>query len=252
MQTQIDFGYPWWVSYGQLAVLAVVLPIWLLGVSRKWPKAWLVLIGAVVVWALAASLDARFNLNPNERAALPTQSFLASGAGKVLDMGAGTGRSTLMVLEARPQSTVVALDLFGKSYDQHFGAGQNGEERLLANLRVAGVEKRATIQVGDMTKLPFEAASFDGVVSCYAVDHLRREGVKSALSEAGRVLRPGGEFLLMVISKDLWLRVALGPLLLHSGMRGPEGWTSLLREAGFQLVEQGRQPATLYFLGRKQ
>ena len=237
MQSQIDFGYPWWVSYGQLAVLAVVLPIWLLGARRKWPKVWLVLIGAVVVWALAASMVARFHLNPNERASLPTQSFLASGAGKVLDMGAGTGRSTLMVLEARPQSTVVALDLFGKSYDQHFGAGQSGEERLLANLRVAGVEKRATIQVGDITKLPFEAASFDGV--------------KSALSEAERALRPGGEFLLMVISKDLWLRVALGPLLLHSGMRGPEGWTSLLREAGFQLVEQGRQPATLYFLGRK-
>ena len=219
MQSQIDCGYPCWLSYGQLAVLAVVLPIWLLGVGRKWPKGWLVLIGAVVVWALAASLVARIHLNQNERAALPTQSFLASGAGKVLDMGAG--------------------------------AGQSGQERLLANLRVAGVEKRATIQVGDMTKLPFEAASFDGVVSCYAVDHLRREGVKSALSEAGRVLRPGGEFLLMVISKDLWLQVALGPLLLHSGMRGPEGWTSLLQEAGFQVVEQGRQPATLYFLGRK-
>ena len=203
MQSQIDCGYPCWLSYGQLAVLAVVLPIWLLGVGRKWPKGSLVLIG--VVWALAASLVARFHLNPNERAALPTQSFLASGAGKVLDMGAGTG--------------------------------QSGQERLLANLRVAGVEKRATIQVGDMTKLPFEAASFDGVVSCYAVDHLRREGVKSALSEAGRVLRPGGEFLLMVISKDLWLRVALGPLL--------------LQEAGFQVVEQGPLPATLYFLGRK-
>lgn len=191
MQSQIDFGYPWWLSYGQLAVLAVVLPIWLLGAGRNWPKGWLVLIGSVVVWALAASLVARIHLNPNERAALPTQSFLASGAGKVLDMGAG--------------------------------AGQRGQERLLANLRVAGVEKRATIQVGDMTKLPFEAASFNGV--------------KSALSDAGRVLRPGGEFLLMVISKDLWLRVALGPLL--------------LQEAGFQVVEQGPQSATLYFLGRK-
>lgn len=191
MQSQIDFGYPWWLSYGQLAVLAVIFPIWLLGVSRRWPKGWLVLIGPVVVWALAASLVARIHLNPNERAALPTQSFLASGAGKVLDMGAGTG--------------------------------QSGQERLLANLSVAGVEKRATIQVGDMTRLPFEAVSFDGV--------------KSALSDAERVLRPGGEFLLMVISKDLWLRVALGPLL--------------LQEAGFQVVEQGPQPTTLYFLGRK-
>ena len=207
------------------------------GGRQEVAESWLVLIGVVVAWAVVASLVARFHLNPNERAALPTQSFLASEAGKVLDMGAGTVRSTLMVLEARPQSTVVALDLFGKSHDQHFGAGQSGQERLLANLRVPGVEKRATIQEGDMTKLPFESASFDGVVGCYAVDYLRREGVKSALSEAGRVLRSGGELLLRVILKDLWLRVVFEPLL--------------LQEAAFQVVKQGTQPTTLYFLGRK-
>ena len=59
------------------------------------------------------------------------------------------------------------------------------------------------------------------------------KGVKSSLREAVRVLRSGGEFWMMV-AKGLWLRVATGPLLLHRGMRGPE---------------QGRQPATLYFLG---
>jgi len=205
----------------------------------------------VTLWSVAAFLVARFALDVNGRLPLPTQRFLASGAGRVLDMGAGTGRSSLMVLEARPQATVVALDLFAESYKQHFGSGQSGQERLLSNLKAAGLEHRAAIQAGDMRKLPFEAATFDGVVSTYAIDHLNRDGVPTSLSEASRVLKPGGEFLLMVIAKDFWLKFAFGPLLLHSGTRSPARWTGLLQDAGFQMVEQGTRPAPLYFLARK-
>jgi len=249
--SQINFGYPWFLSYGHLAVAAVALSCWLLGRARKWSKAPMVLIGAVTLWSLAAFLVARFAFDVNGRLPLPTQRFLASGTGRVLDMGVGTGRSSFMVLEARPQTTVVALDLFTESYEQHFGTGQSGQERLLSNLKAAGLEHRATIQAGDMRKLPFEAATFDGVVSTYAIDHLNRDGVTASLSEASRVLKPNGEFLLMVITKDAWLKFAFGPLLLHSGTRTPARWTSLLQDAGFQMVDQGKRPGTLYFLARK-
>jgi len=211
----------------------------------------MVLIGAVTLWSFAAFLVARFGFDVNGRLPLPTQRFLAAGKGRVLDMGAGTGRSTLMVLEARPQTTVVALDLFAESYQAHFGSAQSGQERLLSNLKAAGVEHRATIQAGDMRKLPFEPATFDAIVSTYAIDHLNRDGVTASLSEASRVLKPGGEFLLMVITKDAWLKFTFGPLLLHSGTRSPARWTSLLQDAGFQTVEQGTRPGTLYFLTRK-
>ncbi|HKW96806.1 MAG TPA: methyltransferase domain-containing protein [Bryobacteraceae bacterium] len=251
MNGAIQFGYPWWLTYGHLVITAIALPLWLLGRARRWPKIPMLLLGVATIWSLAACAVARFGLNVNGRLPLPTEKFLASGAGRVLDMGAGTGRSTLMVLEARPQSTVVALDLFADSYKQHFGPGMSGQERLLANLRAAGVEKRATIQTGDMRKLPFEPATFDGIVSTYAVDHLGRQGISQALAEASRVLKPGGEFLMMVIAKDFWLKFTFGPLLLHSGTRGPEWWTTRLREAGFETIEQGTRPATLYILARK-
>jgi ubiquinone/menaquinone biosynthesis C-methylase UbiE len=251
MSSQINFGYPWFLSYGHLAIMAVALSLLLFGYARKWSKRPMILIGAVTLWSFAAFLVARFGLDANGRLPLPTPKFLASGTGRVLDMGAGTGRSTLMVLEERPQTTVVALDLFGESYERHFGPGQSGQERLLSNLRAAGLEHRAAIQTGDMRKLPFEAATFDGVVSTYAIDHLDRDGITAALNEASRVLKPGGEFLMMVITKDLWLHFAFGPLLFHSGARSPAGWTSLLREAGFQMLEQGTRPGTLYLLARK-
>ena len=251
MTAQINFGYPWFLSYGHLVVSAVALAFWLLGRARHWSKVPMVLIAAITPWSSAAFLVARFYLNVNGRLSLPTEKFLVSGSGRVLDMGTGTGRSTLMVLEARPQATVVALDLFGESFKQHFGPGQTGQERLLSNLKAAGVDQRATIQTGDMRKLPFETATFDAVVSTYAIDHLGRYAVTAALSEASRVLKPGGEFLMMVITKDGWLNFAFGPLLVHTGTRRAAQWAALFHDAGFQVVEQGPRPGTLYLLARK-
>jgi SAM-dependent methyltransferase len=251
MDSQINFGYPWFLTHGHLVIVAVVLSFWWLGRARSWSKVPMFLIGAMLLWSVSAFAVARFAINVNGRAALPTQRFLASGEGRVLDMGAGTGRSSIMLLEARPKTTLVALDLFGESYKHHFGSQQSGEERLLSNLRAAGVEDRATIQKGDMRKLPFETAAFDGIVSAFAIDHLNRDGIHVSLREAFRVLKPRGEFLLMLIENDRWVKFTFGPLLSHGGTRGAEWWSGRLGEAGFQIVEQGTRPAMLYLLATR-
>jgi ubiquinone/menaquinone biosynthesis C-methylase UbiE len=182
---------------------------------------------------------------------LPTQAFLRSGAGRVLDMGAGTGRSSIMVLESRPQATLVALDLFGQSFDQHFGRGQTPQDRLLANLKAAGVDRRATIATADMRKLPFGPAAFDAVVSAYAIDHLNRQGTDQALAEAARVLKPSGDLLLMIIANEKWAKFAFGPLLSHGGPRGAAWWATHVEKAGFQILEQGTRPLTFYLFARR-
>ncbi len=248
---RLDFGYPWWLSYGQLVVLIPSLLILVIGYWRHWSKWANLLVGMVVLWSCAALLVSRFALDINGVPSLPTQNFFRAGAGRVLDMGAGTGRSTIMVLEARPQAKVVALDLFAESFDQHFGHSEKPQDKLLRNLKAAGVDQRATIETGDMRKLPFEPASFDAIVSAYAVDHLNREGIKQALSEADRVVKPGGDFLLILVGKEPWVQFALGPLIMHAGTRGREWWTARLQEAGFQVLEDGTRPATLYLLARK-
>ncbi len=251
MTGQIDFGYPWWLSYGHLVVLGVAGALLFLARTRRWSRLLVVLFSVLTLWSAAAFVATRFVLEPNERASLPTEAFLASGAGRVLDIGAGTGRSTLMVLEARPRTTMVAVDLFGDSFVRHFGPGKSPVERLRANLKAAGVEDRVTIETADMRALPFEPAAFDAIVSAYAMDHVNREGSRKSLSEAARVLKPGGEFLLMIVGKDPWLKFTFGPLLVHSGTRGVEWWTGRLQDAGFQVVEQGIRPMTFYWLARK-
>jgi SAM-dependent methyltransferase len=258
MHSQINFGYPWPISYGHLILAACLLAVLCLGWVLKWSKALLAVLGVATVWALAAGVIVRFGIDINGRATLPTAKFLPSGAGKVLDMGAGTGRSTLMVLESRPRTIVVALDLFGESYEQHFGkppagesTGDVGRATLLRNRRAAGVDQRVTIQPGDMRHMPLDSGSFDAVVSAYAIDHLNRDGIIQALAEANRVLKPGGQFLLMVIAKDHYVMFAFGPLLAHAHMIAADFWPQKLREAGFQIVEEGTQPATKYVLARK-
>jgi SAM-dependent methyltransferase len=249
--TSLDFGYPWWLNYGHLVILAGAGALLVLGFRRKWARWPMILLAALTLWAGAAFLLIRFGVDINGQATLPTESFLRSGTGRVLDVGAGTGRSSIMVLAARPKVTLVASDLFGDSYAQHFGSAGSPQQRLLANLKAAGVDQRATIATADMRKLPFEPASFDAVVTSYAIDHLSRDGSKQALAEISRVLKPGGELLLSVVENDKWAKFAFGPLLSHGGTRGAAWWAGSVKDAGLQIVEQGTTPATMYILARR-
>lgn len=243
----IDFGYPWWLSYGHLLVCLIAVALLVIVRGRVGR----IVLAVVVIWSFVSFVVLRFVVDVNGRGSMPTQAFMESGAGRVLDLGAGTGRSSVMVLEARPKVALVALDLFGESFDGHFGKTETGEQKLLANLKAAGVDGRASIVKHDMRELPFGAGEFDGVVSAYAVDHLGRVGINKTLREAARVLKPGGEFLLMLIGKDFWLQFTFGPLLAHSGARDGQWWRARMEEAGFQVTQQGMKPATLYLVGKK-
>ena len=249
--TSLDFGYPWFLSYGHLLIFAAAASLLLLGFLRKWPRWPMIVLATLTLWSGAGFFIMRFVVNINGRAALPTQNFLSSGQGRVLDLGAGTGRSSIMVLTARPNATLVASDLFAESFDSHFGPAGKPQDRLMANLKAAGVEQRATVETADMRKLPFEAASFDAVTTSYAIDHLGRDGAKQALSEIARVVKPGGDVLVILVANDRWVKFLFGPLLSHGGTRGPAWWTSTVQDAGFQILEQGTAPATIYILARR-
>jgi ubiquinone/menaquinone biosynthesis C-methylase UbiE len=257
MHSHINFGYAWQWTYGYLVLTGLALPLFLLSWTRKWPKVLSAVLGVVTLWSVVAFLAVRFGLDMNGRMQMPTESFLKSGTGRVLDIGAGTGRSTLMVLEARPHTSVVALDKFSDEYVQHFGnAGSapvtdQGRERLLLNLKAAGVDQRASIEAADMRQLPFVPATFDAIVSAYTFEHVDRMGRRQALAEAFRVLKPGGEFLLMVLAKDAWLTVAWGPIAMHGRLPRKSDWEGSMHAAGFEIAEAGTRPATLYFLARK-
>jgi ubiquinone/menaquinone biosynthesis C-methylase UbiE len=95
---------------------------------------------------------------------------------QVLDIGCGNGRA---VFFTRPScAQMVAVDA-----GDHFAS-----------------EAMATVDLtrGDIRRLPFSDASFDKAYSLDVLEHLTEEGVRAMLTEARRVLRPGG--LLFVYS----------------------------------------------------
>ncbi len=248
--TAIDFAYPWWLSHGHLAIFAFALLGLLVGYRRRWPTWLMAGLLTLSCWSAAAFFVVRSTLDLSGTAALPTANFLRSGDGRVLDLGAGTGRSSIMVLQARPRAALVALDLFGDSFELHFGPSDDPRRRLLANLKAAGVDQRAAIETGDVRNLPFENATFEAAVCSYVIDHLGREGAQQALAEAARVIKPGGDFLMTISADDAWTRFAFGPMLIHSA-RSAEWWSARIEEAGFDVVEVGTPPMTLYILARR-
>jgi SAM-dependent methyltransferase len=245
-----DFGYPWWMTWGHLVPLVLFGLLALIGLRGGWRWWVTALSGALALWGLAGFLIVQQVLLVNQPLPPATSRFLPDGTGRVLDMGAGSGRATVGVLRSRPNTTVVALDI----YSGYWGIDDNTPERLKRNAAAAGALNRVEVQVGDMRAMPFPDASFDGAVSSFAIDHLGRADAARALREAARVLRPGGQLLIMNLGLDGWIRAAL-PALPGHGYFGREQasarWRTALTEAGFEVVEEGTRPGIKYFLGQK-
>jgi len=116
-----------------------------------------------------------------------------SAGQRVLDIGTGTG---VVALEAAKAAGVggscVGIDL---------------SEKMLAsaraNARLAGLAERIEFKAMDAEALQFEDASFDVVVSLFALLHFPDPAM--ALKEMFRVLRPGGTLVLAVGSAPPWL-----------------------------------------------
>src|SRR5688572_4305726 len=242
-----DFGYSWSVAWGHLVPFALFGGLAIVGLWLGWRR-WLVMAsGTLAVWAVAALLINHALFRINLPSPPPTEQFLASGSGRVVDIGAGSGRATVGLLLARPRVTVTAVDI----YKGYYGIDDNTPERLMANARIAGVAERAEAKVGDARDLPLVAATYDGVISVAAIDHLPRAGIPKALGEVARVLKPGGEFLLTIVNVDAWGRFASPHALGHHPPANAGRWRTMLESAGFEIVEQGTQPGALYFFSRK-
>jgi SAM-dependent methyltransferase len=243
---EYDFGYSWPISYGFAIPLAIGIVLAAVAIWRRW-RTWVALLsGAVIVWSAAALIVTNIVWGINKPMTLPTERFLPSGSGHVLDAGAGSGRAAVGVLLARPQATVTALDI----YNGYYGIDGNTPARFMKNAQIAGAGARAEAHVGDVREMPFADGTFDAVVSSYMIDHLGRDSRLKALQEVARVLKSHGEFLLLIVNTDWWAWL-ISPPMAHHFRPDAARWRAQLDQAGFTVEEEGHQPVTLYWLARK-
>jgi len=103
----------------------------------------------------------------------------------VLDVGSGPGfLAAEMASEVGPMGRVSGIDISQTMLE-------------MAQEKCSGLSMAAPIdfQLGDATKLPFPNATFDAAVSIQVYEYVA--DVDAALSEARRVLKPGGRILVV-------------------------------------------------------
>jgi tRNA (cmo5U34)-methyltransferase len=99
---------------------------------------------------------------------------------RFLDLGTGDGRLVALVLEGRPDRSVVALE--------------RSEPMLAAARERFASDGRVEILSHDL-KLPLpDLGRFDAVVSSLAIHHLEHERKRSLYAEAFALIEPGGLF----------------------------------------------------------
>ena len=142
------------------------------------------------------------------------------GDERILDLGCGRGAVLLMAAQHLTTGRAVGVDLW-RRVDQ----SGNSLEATRRNAIAEGVDDRVELHTANMMALPFEDDSFDLVVSNFAIHNISgRAGREKAVSEAVRVLRPGGRLLIVDVRGTRHHRAQLARMGMIEVARRRLGW----------------------------
>jgi ubiquinone/menaquinone biosynthesis C-methylase UbiE len=156
---------------------------------------------------------------------------------RVLEIGCGTGTLAVMLKQRHPESRVSGLD---------------PDPRALARARAkaerAGVE--IAFEQAFAGELPWPEGSFERVLSSLMLHHLERSEKEAALSEARRVLAPGGTLHVLDFGPPGGRLDRALTRLVHRGERLADNVSGLLPElmrgAGFAGAREVERLRTLF------
>ncbi len=105
---------------------------------------------------------------------------------RVLDAGCGSGHVLALLAERFPGVRLEGVDL--------------SEDMVRKARRTVAAFGNASVRQGDVQRLPFDAAAFDGVISLASIKHWPDQ--TKGLSEIFRVLKPGGRIFVMEADRN--------------------------------------------------
>jgi len=137
---------------------------------------------------MAAHYDERHRRYNEQTLSQAVAALKLTGPARLLDVGCGTGELIRLARERFPHAAYVGVDVTPAMLDV-------AREKFRT---VAGV----SFQLAAAEALPFADESFEAVVSCNMLHHVR--AVEAALREWARVLRPRGQLILVDWCRDAW------------------------------------------------
>jgi len=111
-------------------------------------------------------------------------------AASLFEFGCGTGRfaSRLLTRHLPPSASYLGIDISKTMIE-------------IADKRISPFADRARVELSDESVVfPLPDHSVDRVVSTYVIDLLSETDIQKAISEAGRVLKPGGKVCLLSLT----------------------------------------------------
>ena len=154
---------------------------------------------------------------------------------RVLDLGCGIGNILIALAEriafARPP---IGVDVSPALID--IGRGE---------IRKAGLDQKIELRAAPATRLPFDDASFDVVLTSHVIKHLDDEALAACFHEVARLLGPGGRFLMWEFKKSplsapLFISARATGLPPPFTLRSEPTLRSALTQAGFARVNRVR------------
>ena len=105
----------------------------------------------------------------------------------ILDLATGTGDLAIALAKRNPQAHIIGMDISEKMLD--IGKAKVAQQMM---------ENQIELGLGDAASLPFEDNRFDVVTVAFGVRNF--ENLGKGLSEISRVLKPGGQAVILEFS----------------------------------------------------